>query len=268
MSSYIRNNEMSSIKKERLLMVFDFDHSLVDENSDTYVTKLAPGGELPEEIKSLYAEDGWTDYMAEIFKYLHKNGRTPNEILECISQIPLTKGMNDLLTYSQTIANVDHIIISDSNSVFIDHILGANNLSPTITKVFTNPAEFDDSGCLRLKHYHIQDWCTLSTINLCKGHILKSFLAERENEGAEYKHIIYVGDGHNDLCPGLVLRPQDIFMPRKGFALERLIEKIKRKNKPVKISEIKAKIVPWETGLDILQHIKCLEMAACTDIVD
>lgn len=59
---------MSSLKSNRNLLVFDFDHSLIDENSDVYITKLAPERKLPEEIKNLYADDGWTEYMGEIFK--------------------------------------------------------------------------------------------------------------------------------------------------------------------------------------------------------
>ena len=54
--------------QDKILMVFDFDHSLIDENSDLYVIKLAPDGKLPEEIKNLYSSDGWTNYMREIFK--------------------------------------------------------------------------------------------------------------------------------------------------------------------------------------------------------
>ena len=36
------------------------------------------------------------------------------------------------------------IIISDANSVFISELLDAANLTSYITKVFTNPAYFDD----------------------------------------------------------------------------------------------------------------------------
>uniref|UniRef100_A0A2C9JMV3 Pyridoxal phosphate phosphatase PHOSPHO2 n=1 Tax=Biomphalaria glabrata TaxID=6526 RepID=A0A2C9JMV3_BIOGL len=243
----------------RLLLVFDFDHSLIDENSDTYICKLAPGGTLPDEIKELYKEDGWTEYMAEIFKFLHSNGCTKETLISCLSEIPLTEGMKELLSYTKATENCDHIIISDANSVFIEHILKHHDIFNVIDQVFTNPAQFNQDDCLELQPYHFQDWCTLSTKNLCKGHILKTFLTDQTDRGVFYRHIIYVGDGHNDLCPGLVLRPEDIFMPRLGFTLIKLIEKIRKKNKPVKLSELQASIVPWQTGLDILAHIKALE---------
>ena len=39
---------------EKILVVFDFDHTLIDDNSDLYVRKLAPGGKLPQYIKDKY----------------------------------------------------------------------------------------------------------------------------------------------------------------------------------------------------------------------
>uniref|UniRef100_A0A0B6ZFU4 Pyridoxal phosphate phosphatase PHOSPHO2 n=1 Tax=Arion vulgaris TaxID=1028688 RepID=A0A0B6ZFU4_9EUPU len=249
---------MSEQKPKRFLLVFDFDHSLIDENSDEYITKVAPGGVLPEEIKSLYEEDGWTDYMAEIFKYLHSNGIAPENILSCMSEIALTQGMKELLEFTSTAGCFDHIVISDSNSVFIEHILENKGLSSVINKVFTNPAEFDNNGCLTIKRYHTQDWCTLSTVNLCKGRILKTFIENCHSEGTEYMHVIYVGDGYNDLCPSLALRSEDTTMPRLGFKLHKLIGKIMRKNKPVNRSELKANVVTWETGFDVLKHIQTL----------
>jgi pyridoxal phosphate phosphatase PHOSPHO2 len=51
------------------LLAFDFDHTLIDENSDLSVKKLAPNGQLPESIETQYSATGWTEYMAAIFKY-------------------------------------------------------------------------------------------------------------------------------------------------------------------------------------------------------
>lgn len=61
---------MSELRPKKFLLVFDFDHTLISENSDEYITKLAPGGQLPEEIRSLLQDDYWTDYMAAVFKYV------------------------------------------------------------------------------------------------------------------------------------------------------------------------------------------------------
>jgi hypothetical protein len=37
------------------------------------------------------------------------------------------------------------------------------------------------------------------------------------------RRVIYCGDGANDLCPALLLGPQDLVLARAGFGLEQLI---------------------------------------------
>ena len=68
---------------------------------------------------------------------------TPDQITKCIRSLPfmteVTQMMDILKSQSSEI-----IIISDANSVFISELLDAANLTSYITKVFTNPAYFDD----------------------------------------------------------------------------------------------------------------------------
>jgi 2-hydroxy-3-keto-5-methylthiopentenyl-1-phosphate phosphatase len=59
-----------------------------------------------------------------------------------MTDIPVTDGMIELLKYCQD-QNYETIIISDSNSVFIDMILENAQLTKMVTKVFTNPAYFN-----------------------------------------------------------------------------------------------------------------------------
>ena len=112
-----------------VLVAFDFDHTIINDNSDTYIRRLAPnGGKIPSEISQLYSEKGWTKYMAEVFKYLHKNGTMPKQLLSCVAEINFVTGMYDLITYlapengaeeRPCSTNFDSIIISDSNSVCV-----------------------------------------------------------------------------------------------------------------------------------------------------
>jgi len=87
---------------KRVLVAFDFDHTLIDKNSDTYVLRLIPdGGQLPASIKKLYStESGWNDYMREVFRYLHSTcGVSRDQLLSCVAEIPLVEGMRELLEY-------------------------------------------------------------------------------------------------------------------------------------------------------------------------
>ncbi|CAH1789510.1 unnamed protein product [Owenia fusiformis] len=240
---------MSAIQKR--LVAFDFDHTIIDENSDLYVRKLLPGGKVPEEIKSIYSDRGWTKYMGAIFRKLYENGSTKQDFLNCMNELEFTSGMKELLEYLSEKED-EVIIISDSNSFFIDCILKESGMLPHITKVFTNPAKFDSDGCLLVDYYHTQDWCDLSTVNLCKGHILDAYVQERKEAGVTFKQVIYVGDGHNDLCPSLRLKSSDFVCPRKGYRLLKAIRNIKDETS----QPLLAKVIEWDNGNDILNVLQ------------
>lgn len=186
--------------------------------------------------------------MAEIFRYLHTHNTTPDQILACMTEISFSPGMVDLLKHLDP-AKAEAIVISDANSVFINHILNHHGLQDTINRVFTNPAKFNDEGRLEIQMYHVQDSCTLSTVNLCKGQILESYIAERANEDVVFTHVAFIGDGQNDFCPSLRLSHKDFVFPREGYSLVKYIEKMKAEQG----LQIKANIHTWNSGLDILK---------------
>ncbi|KAL5006524.1 hypothetical protein ScPMuIL_015330 [Solemya velum] len=245
---------MASRNSKKILLAFDFDHTIIDENSDLYVRKLAPNEHIPENISALFSNKGWTEYMGAIFKYLHSNGTTPSEIEACMHEIPLTDGMRELFDFLSK-EHIEVIIISDSNSQFIKMILENFQIEHSVTEVFTNPANFDTAGCLQIEYHHFQDWCQLSTKNLCKGHILQQYRKKREQEGCQFASVFYVGDGSNDFCPTLRLSEQDYVLPRKGFQLLKKIRNYQPENNG-KDAQVKAKVFDWDTGRDILKHLR------------
>lgn len=242
----------------KLLLAFDFDHTMIDENSDLWVKKLAPGGELPQEIEDKYSDNGWTHYMGTIFQYLYSTGVKQPDIHNCLKEIPLTNGFQQLLDHAHKQGH-ECIIISDSNSKFIRYILENYNLENIISKVYTNPAEFDEDGCLKIDFYHHQDWCDLSTVNLCKGHILTEHIREQAALGNTYSRVVYVGDGSNDLCPSLTLSNKDYVCPRVNLRLWKKINAIIAGDEKFKKYCLKAKVLEWESGAEILNLIKDLE---------
>jgi len=234
---------------KKLLVAFDFDDTLIDANSDLYILKLVPKSkEIPESISKLYSKSNWTQYMGAVFRFLHENGVQRESILGCVEEIGLVPGMRELLAFVAT-NNCDSVIISDCNSVFIEQLLRKYGLRNAIQSVYTNPASFDSSGCLQLEPFHNQDWCNLSTINLCKGHILDMHISEQKKLGISYETIAYVGDGSNDLCPTLRLKSKDLVFPRTGY---RLLEKLNS------AEQVDAKVKPWKTGFEIIDELQLL----------
>ena len=199
--------------------------------------------------------------MGEIFNSLHYHNVKPDQILECMTEISFSPGMADLLnTLDQTKAEA--IIISDANSVFIDHILHVHGLKDKINKVFTNPAKFNDEGCLKIEMYHVQDSCSLSTVNLCKGQILETYIEERKRQNVHFSNVVFIGDGQNDFCPSMRLSPKDFVFPREGYSLVKYIEKMKDQQG----LHIKASIHTWSSGLDILKVLSERVPLLCNQI--
>lgn len=259
----------SKFKKlvHRELTVFDFDDTLVDCNSDTWIHKLAPDKTIPESLEYKPGQD-YFKHVQSVLAYLHSKGITEQQYNECLSTMPAVAGMIDPLieTLAKQPEKYDMIILSDANSFFISSYLKAKSLDTAITTVLTNPARFLEDGQLAIDEYHVQDYCSLSSRNLCKGEALKNFIGKRMLEhNTVYTCINYVGDGENDLCPSTKLSARDRVFPRSGYSLARLCNRLKSNKGQIymgqqqaeraKVPELKATVVPWSTGDEILETI-------------
>jgi len=233
----------------KYLAAFDYDHTVVDDNTDIVARALIDPNLIPDRVKQLYKSSGWIDYMQEIFNLLHANGKTRPEIEHAIRQIPETPGMIEC--FENLVANeFEIVIISDSNSIFID-TWNQGRIASFVSEIFTNPAKFEDNGRLSLKPYHHQTECSLSSENLCKGQILEDFIERRKAQGQTYESVYYIGDGRNDICPMLRLGENDFACPRVGYLCEKEIEIVARKVS----KELQASMFRWNNGKDLLKFI-------------
>lgn len=137
------------------------------------------------------------------------------------------------------------IIVSDSNSIFIDMWLSAMEVSHVIKTVYTNQACFDASGLLNITMYQSQSWCELCPENLCKGSVLNQHLKRRQEEGITFSSVVYIGDGKNDFCPSTKLSEMDLVFARKGYYLEKLLTRPEEKKK------VTANTFVWSSASDI-----------------
>lgn len=237
----------------KFLLVFDFDYTIVDENSDTWIVKCAPDSKLPDEIRNSYQKGHWTEYMGRVFRYLGDSGVREEEMKRTMTTIPFTDGMKDLLDFiGKHKSYFDCIIISDSNTVFIDWILKAANVCHLFDEVFTNPASFDNRGYLTVQNFHAHD-CAKCPINLCKRKVLEKFLENHLKQKVKYSQILYIGDGGNDLCPVMCLKKGDVVMPRHDFMLHKMICQLSKDLVP-----LEASVVVWSSGTEIQTYLELL----------
>ncbi|KAJ1330388.1 hypothetical protein BSLG_009522 [Batrachochytrium salamandrivorans] len=210
----------------RLLLAFDFDYTMVDEDSDVFVFQhLAP--------------DLLTKYK----------GVQEQALREALRGIAFSPAMKEALELA-TLHGSEIVIISDANTVYIDTITKAKGIDGYISEVITNTGHFDSNGRLR-----VQRWTTLPphecnrcAANLCKG---KEILKLIQNRGP-FDRVVYLGDGQNDFCPSTKLNGSDLVLARTGRALEKMLKD------PSTKSLVQAKIVFWETAEDVLAIFKSL----------
>ena len=205
--------------ERRSLFVFDFDHSLIDDNTDTWIMDIRPELHLRERMRNLRRQfECWTDFMDHIFMIIHGSDCGKEEIMAHMGKLELYEQSIKAVRSALECKKSDSIIISDSNSVFIDCILCKAGLKDSFSPdhVLTNPAHFDASGRLHVQRFHNHN-CQrcVSTLNMCKWTILSEFM--QRNGG--YNRVVYVGDGRGDYCPCVGLGEEDVVICRKGYSL-------------------------------------------------
>lgn len=241
----------SSIKY-RKLVAFDFDHTVVDDNTDIVVRDLVAREKIPDEVVKLYKHSGWIPYMQEIFNILHANGITKSHILSAVETIPEVAGLKNLFKCLHSSQDFDLIIISDSNSEFINYWCKFNGIIDYVNEIYTNPAEFHSNGLLKLRPHHHQLTCTLSSVNLCKGDILEEYMRQQQHDkNVIYEKVFYVGDGSNDICPILRLGNQDYACVRKDYRLHKEITNDDSESQ----LNLEANLLVWSDGNELMDFI-------------
>jgi len=237
---------------KRQLVVFDFDWSLADQDSDRWIFEvLAP--ELRRKMKELKSEVQWTDLVAQLLQEIHALGITKAQIEHALSIMPfhpaMIRGVKDLKAASTP--QTTFFCLSNANSVFISTILKSKGLDTLFHEIVTNPAEWDPSGLLKLSRRvdpsGPQHKCTIGcSPNMCKGEELEAFL----ERNPAYDRVIYVGDGKNDFCPVLRLRSEDMVLCRRYRGLEQRILKEGEKE------QLRCKVRHWVGAWEVEEAFK------------
>ncbi|KAK6912806.1 Phosphatase PHOSPHO-type [Dillenia turbinata] len=241
-----------------MVVVFDFDFTIIDCDSDDWVVEKMGLTDLFNELKS-NPTLSWYSMMDRMIIELNSEGKTMEEIAGCLKQVPLHPQLMSAIKSAHAFG-CDLRIISDANTFFIETILENHGLLECFNEINTNPWFIDQEGRFRLLPCHdfinSSHGCNLCPPNLCKGKLLERIRTSVSEEGK--KRFIYVGDGKNDFCPSLRLHESDLLMPRRGFALWDIIC-----NNTV---PIKAKIYNWingeELGNNLLNAIDSISVDA------
>lgn len=234
---------------------FDFDHTIINVNSDTYIDKLIGDVRYPDEIEQLHSL-GWTRRMNAVFEYMRKKcDIQKSDLLDCLREIKIDDSMIELIRKLQQ-NSYELVIVSDANDIFIDEILRVNGLGDAFSSIYTNRGEFDQDGQLIVKPFNeifnengdpFDCSTKICTSNICKGSVLAKHLEQKSNSD---KKLVYVGDGRNDYCPGLYLNKNDFYYVRSNHSLEKLLRK-----DPSLAEKLAVNVSYWKSAQDILENL-------------
>ncbi|XP_058093950.1 inorganic pyrophosphatase 1-like [Magnolia sinica] len=206
-----------------IVVVFDFDKTIIDCDSDNWVIDDMGATQL---FDQLLPSMPWNSLMDRMMGELHAQGKTIEEIANCLKRAPLYPQIITAIKSAYALG-CDLRIVSDANLFFIETILKHHGLNDYFSEINTNPSFVDEDGKLRIFPYHdftsSPHGCTCNQCppNMCKGLIIEQIRASVLKDGK--KRFIYLGDGKGDFCPSLKLEEGDHVMPRKNYPLWDLI---------------------------------------------
>ncbi|MFQ6638429.1 hypothetical protein Gotur_016848 [Gossypium turneri] len=231
-----------------IVVVFDFDRTLIDGDSDSWVVTEMGLSDLFHQLRSTLP---WNSLMDRMMKELHSRGETADDIAECLKKTPVHPRITAAIKAAHAFG-CDLRILSDANQFFIEKILEYHDLLGCFSKIYTNPTFVDEEGRLRIFPYHDSTLsphgCSLCPSNLCKGQVLNNIQASAPE--SERQNFIYLGDGSGDYCPTLKLGDKDYVMPRKNYPLWNCIFSDR--------AFVKAEVREWSNGEElegILLHL-------------
>lgn len=222
-----------------IVVVFDFDKTIIDLDSDNWVVGELGATDL---FNQLLPTMPWNTLMDRMMKELHSRGKSMDDIVEVLKGAPVHPRVAPAIKAAHALG-CDLRIVSDANLFFIETIVKHLGLSDCFSEINTNPSYVNEEGRLRIFPFHdfrsSAHGCELCPPNMCKGQIMKRIQSSVATEG---KKFIYLGDGVGDFCPSLKLKQGDHVMPRKNFPLWELISKNR--------TALKAEIHEWSDGED------------------
>lgn len=238
-----------------LMLIMDFDETLVDKDSSEWVAEQLGAAPLFHHLRSGRGMP-WHQAMNAVLRTLHSQGTTIARIRHALSCLPLPSETVAALKAAHSLGCELHIL-SDANTFFIESVLALHGLDSLFRHIHSNPAWVDATGCLCYTNFHGATLpphnCPFCPPNMCKGSILDTIRAAAYDPGA--LRIIYVGDGSGDLCPSLRLNGGDYVLPRQEYPLSLLLEE----------HQVKASVHPWDSLAATLQE-SLLEIFKCSDL--
>ncbi|KAG2489703.1 hypothetical protein HYH03_011810 [Edaphochlamys debaryana] len=87
----------------------------------------------------------------------------------------------------------------------------------------------------------------------CPGNLCKGLEVQRIKHANTYAHVVYCGDGHNDICAALSLGPTDALLARAGHPLAAYIAEAQARPE---MPQVAAQVYVWSTHEELLAAVR------------
>lgn len=238
----------------RVLLVFDMDSTIIEKNTDIGIISLL-NSRSENKIENFDYTKDWTITMREVFQNLKKLNFSVNDLKTIIESIELNEGFKEIFDFlSENKHSFESIIISGSNTLFVDWVIKKNGIENVFTKVYSNKADLCEQNLIKIDPTHAHE-CDSCNPCQCKRIVLKDFLEEkRKMEQVFYTNKVFIGDGENDFCPGKDFGREDFVLGRSGFHLDLYVKKLMNEKK----FGYPYNYLSWRNGHDIMKVLRKL----------
>ena len=238
----------------KFLLIFDFDGTIIDKDSEEELLKnifsKEEFDEIMENLENLEFFEGFNYY----FKKMKDIGLTLKDIDANLEKFELSPKIEVLLNYLKINKSNYRIVICSSGLDYsIKYILKYHGFLDIIDDFICTKGYIEDENSeklLNIPKNQFPNSCSLCGPSQCKSTELKKYLEKNNNK---YKKILFVCDGSNDFCPSKkILKKGDVLFPRIDNNLYKKLFKDNFKN------ELICQIYPWKSADEIVQKLKIL----------
>ncbi|KAJ9062979.1 putative phosphatase phospho1 [Entomophthora muscae] len=235
------------MKSTKILIIYDFDWSLSDKDSDHHVFEKF-------RVDTTHYSDehhSWVNFVNECLFEIYQKGISPPQFSTIFNDFPISESMVRAIKFAKE-KGADLYIISDGNTFFLDLAMSKHDIKDCFTKIITHKANFHENGLIELSPVFPEGthdcktnsvrYGTTCSIHMCKG------IKVSELKTSEYGKTIYIGDGKNDFCAACKLNSDDLLLVRKGRALAKILED--------DMSQISAEVQYWTDASEVLARFQ------------
>ena len=240
-------SETKDISPEKILVIFDFDDTITDEDSVFYQSRVGLSKEDNEKLLEMDAYMPFMDTIQFLYTTMAKYGKTKEDLDSILKGIKIDEKMINLLTFFHENSDKFELILVTGNSDYpVKKVLNFNSVDKFFKEIYGYTTELSEKTLLKLTRPFNTD-CKNCNPNMCKTFIVKEYI---KKSNIKYKNIFYVCDGGNDYCLAENLEEKDYLFVRKDH---RLFKKLYDKGL---VKNLKCKIFSWNSGGEILDEIK------------